>query len=272
MAKQFFLFLILAGTSLLPRHAVAQKPVPATPQKTAPPKSTPAPSNPGTAQSTPYPITPADTAIHFLDSIFHRETFLYQVVEPDIPKDIQPILIRFNDALIANRQWFEDYRKAYAGQPLPYNERFGITASEYMRLQNLERTPPQLVPVDTQRIAVLRVAGSIHFKSDGDVHLFEFLQIDLQHNLLLFGGDTIPLIGRTHTTPTTPPYGEWEGFTWRIERADAASTIASSLVTAHVAEINIGITPQSRIFLRLKYQDMREGATTANLELAGFVL
>jgi hypothetical protein len=262
MTKHFLLSLILAGASFLTRHAAAQKPT--------------SPAKPASTQSAPpqkpnYPITPADTAIQFLDSVFHRTNFLYQQVEPDIPKDIQPILLRFNNALVANRQWFEDYRKAYAGKPLPYNERFGISAGEYQRLQNLEKTPLQLSPVDTQKITVLRDAGSIHFKTDGDVHLFEFLQIDLQHNLVFFGGDTIKLIGRTLTTPTSP-YGEWEGYTWRYEQTDAASTIASSLVTAHVAEINIGITPKGRLFLRLKYQNMREGVTISNLELAGYVL
>src|SRR6266404_5983728 len=82
---------------------------------------------PADAQSTPYPITPADSAIRFADSIFRKPNLVYQQVEPDIPVDIQNILLRFNDALVANRQWFQDYKNTYAGKELPYNQRFGIS-------------------------------------------------------------------------------------------------------------------------------------------------
>jgi hypothetical protein len=255
MVKQFLALVIIAGSTLA-----------------------------AAGQPRSYPITPADSATRFADSIFRRPVFLYQQVQPDIPADIQSILVRFNNALVANRQWFQDYRTTYAGQPLPYNQRFGITADEYRRLQNLERTPPQLVPVDTQKVTVVREAGYIRFHSEGDIHLLDYLQIDLQKDLVVFGGDTIPLIGHT-TTPPTSPYGEWQGYTWRLEKADAASTIASSRVTARVVEINMGLTPpgpsspqapaaqtSGRIFLRLKYQDMRDGATVANLELVGYLL
>jgi hypothetical protein len=250
MPKQFVVFLILAGAMLLPRPANAQKPA---------------------AQSNPYPITPADSAIRFADSIFRQPTLLYQLVEPDIPADIQSILIRFNDAIAANRQWFQDYRTANAGKQLPYNQRFGISADEYKRLQNLEQAPPQLVPVDTQDLTITRVAGYIRFTTDGEIQFFDNLLIDLKKALVIFGGDTIPLAGRT-AMPASSPYGEWQGYTWRLEKADAASTLETSRVTARVVEINMGLTPQGRIFLRLKYQDMRDGAITANLEVFGYLL
>ena len=121
----------------------------------------------------------------------------------------------------------------------------------------------------------------------------DYLQIDYKDGLVVYGGDTIPFVGRTSTTATSP-YGEWTGFTWRLEKADAASAIATSRVTARVVEINLGLpaqnstqnpaqpsaqpapspaqpSPDKKVFLRVKYQDMQDGATTANLELVGFV-
>ena len=320
MAKLFILVATFLSISLLPRPAAAQK------------------RQQSSTQSIPYPITPADSAIHFADSIFQKPTLLYQLVQPDIPADIQSILVRFNNALVANREWFQQYRTAYAGQPLPYNQRFGISPDEYKRLQNIEQSPAQLVPVDTQKVTVIREAGYIRFTTDGDVHLLDYLQIDLKKNFVVFGGDTIPLAGHTATTAAYP-YGQWEGYTWRLQKADAASTLATSRVTARVVEINMGLTapaqpapadtsgstqtppqqglaapqqgpaaipkapqsgppnpqqglatpqqgpatttqsqPQSqshptrRVFLRLKYQDMRDGETVANLELVGYLL
>lgn len=210
-------------------------------------------------------------AIHFADSVFHRATFLYERVEPDLPADIQAILIRFNNAMVANQQWFLDFKNSHPDQPLPYNQRFGITAEEYRRLQNLEKTPPQLVAVDTQKVTVSREAGYIRFKSDGDIHLLDYLQMDLKQRIVVYGGDTIPFAGRSATTANSF-YGEWQGYTWRLEKADAGSTIATSRVTARVVEINLGLTtPDKKVFLRVKYQEMQAGNTTANLELVGYV-
>lgn len=306
MAKHLFLCCIILGVNLLGHPVLAQKA--AAPAKGAAAKPiAPQTASPTTAQqkpastqpATPYPITPVDSAIRFADSIFHTPTFLYQQVQPDIPEDIQSILIRFNNALANNRQWFQDYKAANAGQTLPYNQRFGITTEEYKKLQNLEKTPPQLVPVDTMKVAVLREGGYIRFHTDGDIHLFDYLQIDLKSGLVVYGGDTIPLIGYT-VTAASSPYGQWQGYTWRLEKADVATAITTNRVTARVVEINMGLaprtaqtpadpqaapqqtpqqqtpqqTPQSgtRIFLRLKYQDMRDGAPTANLELVGYLL
>ncbi|HXB07146.1 MAG TPA: hypothetical protein VNW04_08520 [Puia sp.] len=216
----------------------------------------------GTAQ------TIADTAIQFADSIFHQPGFRYQEVETGIPPDIQPILVRFNNALVANRQWFEEYKNTYAGQPLPYNQRFGISADEYKRLQSFI---PQLVPVDTQKVNIIREAGYIRLHGvDSSFQLLDYLQIDLKKRLVVYGGDTIPLVGRT-VAPVSSPYGEWQGFTWRLEKVDAASTLASSRVTARVVEINMGLTAAARVFLRVKYQQMQGGVATANLEMAGYV-
>lgn len=310
MANQFLVILTLFGISLLPHPATGQKP--ATAQKPSKDSNAnPLPQKSKTLTlSKPYPITPADSAIHFADSIFHNPTLRYQLVQPDIPADIQSILVRFNNALVANRDWFQQYRTAYAGKPLPYNERFGITPDQYKKLQNLEQAPLQLTPVDTQKVTVIREAGYIRFTTDGDVRLLDYLQIDLRQNFVVFGGDTIPLIGRTATTAPSP-YGAWDGYTWRLQKADAASSLATSRVTARVVEVNMGLTsptapsPQKtadstkpaqtsadstkptqtyadsskpaqtqprRIFLRLKYQDMKEGETKANLELIGYLL
>jgi hypothetical protein len=291
MAKQFLLILILTGTLLLPRPANAQKAA-ANAQKPAAnapraaantpkaaanaQKPTDNPKSASTQKTAPgapnpYPITPTDSAIHLADSIFHKPVIFYQLVQPDIPTDIQSILVRFNNALVANKEWFQQYKTNYAGQLLPYNQRFGISSEEYKRLQNIGQTPPQLVAVDTQKITVTREAGYIRFRSEGDIHLLDYLQIDLQKGFVVFGGDTIPLVGHTATAASSP-YGEWQGYTWRLEKADAASTLATSRVTVRVVEINMGLTPAARIFLRLKYQDMHDGATTANLELVGYLL
>lgn len=221
--------------------------------------------------------SPAETdrqaAFSFIDSIFHRPSFTYETLQPEIPKDMQTILIRFNNAIVANRQWFIDYRNKYShsGQSLPYSERFGITADEYRRIQNLESIPPALVAIDSQTVTVKKDAGLIHFHSSSDSHLLDYLLIDPTQKLLLYGGDTIPFAGRLATGPSSP-YGQWQGYTWRMEKADAKSTLDSNKLTARVIEIDLGLTREGqKVFLRIKYQDLKTGITTANMELLAYL-
>jgi len=128
-----------------------------------------------------------NAAFHFADSVFARPTFLYENLQPEISAEMEPILIRMNNAIVANQDWFMDYRNKYAasGEPLPYNERFGITRDEYYKVQHLESQPPQLVVVDSQTVAVVADHGLIQFKSEGSTHLPEIMGIQ-EMGLFLF--------------------------------------------------------------------------------------
>ena len=217
--------------------------------------------------------TPGDSAFHFADSVFAHPAFLFETLQPEIPVDMQPILIRMNNAIVANKEWFIEYRTKYAatGQPLPYNERFGITREEYRKVQHLESQPPQLVVVDSQKVAVTNDNGLIQFRSEGNTHLLDYLVIDIRQQRLMYGGDTILYKGAVATKPSNP-YGQWQGYTWRLEQTDVTATLEANKPTARVVEVDLGRTAQpGKIYLRIEYQDMKAGVTTANLELIGYI-
>jgi hypothetical protein len=218
----------------------------------------------------------ADTlraAFRFADSALTRDSFRFVTVEPEIPADMQSILIRFNDAVAANKDWFFAYRDKYAasGKPLPYDERFGISYNEYQKMQRLEALPPQLAPVDTQEVAVVRANGYIRFKGNGNAHLLDYLEVNLQKMQLVYAGDTVPFTGPVTTGPSNP-YGQWSGYVWRLEKTDASRATDADQLNARVIEINLGLPSRGdRIFLRIKYQDLRVGVTTAKMELLGYI-
>jgi len=257
----------------------------------------PQPSAPGKKQSAAAAAEAKDTlpgavtdttiqsAFALLDSLFRRPQFLYETVGPDIPADMQPILIRFNNAIAANRDWFMEYRSKYSNQPLPYDEHFGITAEEYRRVRRLQAAPPALVPVDSQTVSVLKEGGFIHFKSGGEEHFLDYLYIDPTHRLLEYGGDTIPFAGPA-SGDRNSPYGQWQGFAWRLERVqslappidpllpvDPQKAPDASQITARIVEVNIGIPADGsrKTFIRIQYQNLQAGIATANMELLGFI-
>ena len=221
----------------------------------------------------PRDSTSLAEAFHFTDSLFNRAEFTYDIAEPDIAKDIQSILARFSNAVSANQEWFIDYRKKYAagGQSLPYNERFGITPGEYLRLQQLEKVPPRLVTISQQKVTITRENNVVHFKGDGEAVILNYLEIDLQKQKIIFAGDTIPFAGAMNATQLSP-FRLTKGHMWRLEKADLKSTLQTDKITARVVELDLGLpTETGRTFLRIKYQDIESGVTKADMDLTGFV-
>ena len=229
-------------------------------------------AQPGVSTQSQDSTSPAE-AFHFTDSLFNRAEFTYDIAEPDIAKDIQSILARFSNAVGANKEWFIDYRKKYAagGQSLPYNERFGITPGEYLRLQQLEKVPPRLVTISQQKVTITRENNVIHFKGDGEAVILNYLEIDLQKQKIIFAGDTIPFAGAMNAAQLSP-FRLTKGHIWRLEKADLKSTLQTNKITARVVELDLGLPAETgRTFLRVKYQDIQSGVTKADMDLTGFV-
>jgi hypothetical protein len=240
------------------------------------------------ARTQAQPQATDSSAFALLDSLFHRPEFLYVIDGPDIPADMQPILIRFNNAITANQAWFQQYRNNYPNQTLPYDEHFGITAEEYRRVLRLQAAPPPLVPVDSQTVAVIKDGDFIHFQSstgEGEEHLLNYLYIDPVHRVLEYGGDTIPFAGPA-SAGRKSPYGQWQGYAWRLERVqslappidplqptDPQKAPDPSLISVRIVEVNIGIPGDSsgKAFIRIQYQNLQAGITTANMELLGYI-
>lgn len=232
-----------------------------------------------------------DDAFRFADSVFARAGFVFETLQPEIPADLQPILIRMNNAIVAHKEWFIEYRNKYAaaGGTLPYDEHFGISREEYRKVQHLESQPPQMVVVDSQKVAVSKDGGMLQFRSEGSTRLLDYLFIDVPHQVVMYGGDTIPFKGRVDAGAASP-YGKWRGYSWRLERTDVGATLTAGKVTARVIEVDLGLPqssgkmslqqpsgkigrgePPGKAYIRIEYQDMKAGVTTASMELIGYI-
>jgi hypothetical protein len=211
-------------------------------------------------------------AMVFADSLFQSSSFDFAITEFDFPADVRDILIRFNQAIMANKEWFTAYSsKLTPGQTLPYDEKFGITPAEYARIKSIDKIHPTLKVVDTQRISIQRHDGKISFQGEGQGKVLNYLEIDLAKNVLTFAGDTIPFAAGANTA-TAMAYGLFNSYTWRLQRADMSNGYQADQLTARVVEIELGLHQgDNKPLLRIQYQDMDHGTTRANLDLAGFV-
>ena len=227
----------------------------------------------GRDSAQPQDSTSLAQAFHFTDSLFDRGNFTFDIAEPDISKDIQSILARFSNAVSADKEWFIDYRNKYAagGQPLPYNERFGITPGEYLRIQQLEKIPPRMITISQQKVTISRESNVIHFIGDGEALILKYLEIDLRQQKIIFAGDTLPFGGAMNAGQLSP-FRLTKGYIWRMEKADLQTTLQTDKITARVVELDLGMPAENgRTFLRIKYQDMQSGVIRADMDLTGFV-
>lgn len=212
-------------------------------------------------------------AFKFIDSVLHDSVCKFEITEFDFPADVRDILLRFNNGIAANQEWFKQYAgRVPAGQPLPYDARFGITPEEYGKIRSMDKVHPALKVIDTQRITILRQDGKISFKGDGDGRILDYLEIYLDKDQLIFAGDTIPFVPGINTSPSAAAYGLSDGYAWRLEKADAGKTLQAGQLTARMVEIDLGIhQPENKPLLRIQYQDMENGISRANLDLAGYI-
>jgi hypothetical protein len=260
-------------------------------------------SSPLSAQATndtlPQSLADRKAAFGFFDSVFARPSFLFARLEPGLPAGMDTILLRFNTAVAANRQWFNAYKDKYAasGQQLPYDPHFGITYMDYRRILELAHAPIRLAPADSQLVTVLREGGLVHFRSAGEDHLLDYLLVDPGHQQLLYGGDTIPFAGlsdpglasrigliatgdTTHSIPDagrttgTPsiPATNWQGYSWRLEKTDIATGIAGLHVAARVVQIDLGLSQgQTNPLIRIHYEQLKADSTVSGFDLVGFI-
>jgi hypothetical protein len=241
-----------------------------------------------TRDTLPQILTDRKAAFAFLDSVFKRPTFLFERLEPGLPVGMDTILLRFNNAVAANRQWFNAYKEKYAvsGQQLPYDPHFGITYKEYRRILDLAHAPIRLAPADSQHVTVLREDGLIHLTSTGEPHMISYLLIDPGHQQLVYGGDTIPFAGLSDpdlanriglitagdTSQYTPTPIDWQGYSWRLEKTEIATGLDGIHVAARVVQIDLGrVSGQTAPLLRVHYEQLRVDSTVSNFDLIGYI-
>ena len=58
----------------------------------------------------PQALADRKAAFGFFDSVFAHPSYTFIKLEPRLPEGMDTILLRFNTAIAANRQWFDTYK------------------------------------------------------------------------------------------------------------------------------------------------------------------
>ena len=67
---------------------------------------------------------PAKAAFGFIDSVFRSSTVIFEINELRPTDSLLAIMIKFNNVMAENKEWFAEYMKKYyvPGEGMPYNE------------------------------------------------------------------------------------------------------------------------------------------------------
>jgi len=212
----------------------------------------------------------------FIDSITIKDSATVEFLDFVFPQDIQEILLRFQKSMAENKEWSEEFfSKNYkTGEGLPYHEKFGITKEEYQKIKDIDKTPPTVVVKSTASIRKNRTSNILSFRAvENDTKFFELLKVDFKNELLIFNNDTIPF----HTeinTPSTTPFGEWHGYSWKKEVSNLGDNddLKVEKLVSKIIEINFGrVALNNKILFRLKYKDINKGQINANIDVACYL-
>jgi hypothetical protein len=212
----------------------------------------------------------------FVNSLFSKNDYDVDFLDIAYPKDVQDILLKFQNTMKENKEWFQDYMsKNYkAGEGIPYDEKFGITKEEYLKIKDIQNSPPKLITKDTGTFSIYQTAEGISFTSNNKKTKFlQLLKIDLENNVLIYNDDTIPYSTEINA-PTSNPLGEWHGYSWKKETTNLKETDAINMdkLVAKIIEINFGkIKATNKSFFRLKYKEVNMGQILGNVDVMLFM-
>jgi len=127
-----------------------------------------APSTPASTSHSQIPATPI-TTIALLQDLLAPRSVEATVRELVTDADTAALLNRMTAAMQENKEWFVDYVKKYGGtgEPLPYNEKLGLTEAEYQRVLKVQfqALPAHQAPLafthDAKKNLVLTASGDI---------------------------------------------------------------------------------------------------------------
>lgn len=214
-------------------------------------------------------------AFSFVDSVFRSSTVSFEINELRPSDSLLAIMVKFNNAIAANKDWAAEYMKKYyvPGEGMPYNEKFGITKEEYDKIKNSDASSYKLHKVKSEKLAVHRTKSCISFAGNDSFPLLNYLLFYVDTKTVILGHDTVLFAGEL-TTPASTPFGKWHGYRWHYERSNQKNENEINIheLSAKIIEIDIGSTiPDNRIFLRLEYQKVEAGEKKAEIDLIGFI-
>lgn len=187
------------------------------------------------------------------------------------PKQVQ-LTKKFQSAIKENYDWFLEYMKTVPeGEPMPYDEKLGLTKGEYPELMEYMDNV-EIVSTGKEDITIEIKNDLIRFKSHNKLADLDSLIIDLKSNIVIFGqyrmtfADTLNI-----TTDKNGLKSKWTGYSWKFEDPkDLDISDLKDLITLKMIQYKFTIgrlEKNGKTYMSLKGREVEDGAKTVDFEL-----
>lgn len=153
--------------------------------------------------------SPADIA-----ALLPADGVTVDVMEPVMPKRLEELAIRLQTALVKDPAWSQAFiSRAKPGEPLPFDEKLGLTSAEYDEFLMLSRE----ARLGKAGAATLRV------ERKGDIAVLQFgerfrgmerLEINLAEGSASTPSGSVANVRRIVANPQQGATGPWDGVQW----------------------------------------------------------
>ena len=147
-----------------------------------------------------------------VESILPQDGASLDVLQPALPGRLEELAGRVQQAVASDPTWFAEHlKKAERGQPLPYDEKLGVTAAEYDELLALTKTGT-MTPVAIAALSLSRTDGRVVFNFGEDFPGMERVELDLNSDTVSAPAGVASVRKRIIAREVWP--GPWNGFQW----------------------------------------------------------
>lgn len=175
---------------------------------------------------TDMPADAEDKIASFLNELFAEGNAPAEVMEIGLPKILnekaQLITQRMQESIAANVEWYEDaIRSVGEGEPLPYDEKLGITEEEYDFFKRLNEYM-KLIKLKDITLQIRNNGATIDYANDESQVLKKF-SIDIAKNTIGTELGEFKYDNEIVASDSQKVTGRWNGHTWRFVKGMSQS-------------------------------------------------
>lgn len=139
------------------------------------------------------------------------------VMQPVFPKRMQDLGMRLQTALAKDPEWTKSHTaKAKPREPLPYDEKLGLTRAEYEEFLGLaNKGGGGLAKVAGAKVRVLRDGDRVVLQFGKQFRGMEKIEVDLKKDTVSTPAGILGDRQAIAATPNQAATGPWDGFQWK---------------------------------------------------------
>lgn len=195
-----------------------------------------------------------------------------------MPPRTQELMQKFQAAIKKNPDWFLEAQKKVkeTGQPLPYDERIGMTEEEYIDFLKLMQNGNgmEMTKSGTENVSIKHSDGKIIFKGTGTLDILNEVSINLSGQLANIGQFKLEQIDSVNVTDDNNALkSKWTGITWRFETSSKNTEDLKSFedyqdLNMKIYKVTLGqLERTKKLYMQIQKSEIENGQKTLDIKL-----